>query len=84
MKNTVVFIFIFFLFLSCGNNNESAINDLGDSNSYIEHREKKKENKSDFNTKASNISNNEINVSVENVISEGEFNGIFKYSLGFR
>ena len=72
MKNIAVFILIFFL-LSCGNNNESAINDLGDTSSYVEHREKEKEKEreSDFNLNPSSSSNNEINVSVENVISEG-------------
>ena len=71
MKNTVGFIFMILLF-SCGNNNKSAKNDLGDSNIYVEHREKKRENKkSDSNTNTSNVSNNEVNVSIENVISEG-------------
>ena len=71
MKNIAGFMFMIFL-LSCGNNNESAKNDLGDASSYVEHRENKRENKkNDSNINTSNSSNNEVNVSVENVISEG-------------
>ena len=84
MKNIAVFILIFFL-LSCGNDNKSAINDLGDTSSYVEHREKeRKGKKSDFNLNSSSSSNNEINESVENVSSEGGASMDFKYSLGFR
>ena len=61
------------LLLSCSSN-ESAKNDLGDLNNFIENKEKiQKEsiNNENVNTQKNISSNNEVQVSIENVISEG-------------
>lgn len=71
--NKIIISCLVLLLFSCGSN-ESAKNDLGDLNNFIEHKEKKQKkstNNQGGNTQKDFSSNEEVQVSIENVISEG-------------